>query len=160
MMRKLACGIATMHGYGIGHRDIKFENLHLTQMGDPVLLDFGSSGYGPRRTSPVCTLTTRSIHLLVLEQKNATTISYDARTVDVWSFAVLYLELLLQVRLLHFDLYRSDTATILRYYQHRIPILLDQLAIRIDVSPHVYVLIRQCLMSSSPAGQPSIEDFA
>jgi hypothetical protein len=62
--------------------------------------------------------------------------------------------------LLHVDLYRSDTATILRYYQHRIPILLDQLAIRIDVSSHVYVKIRQCLLSLSPAGQPLIDVFA
>jgi hypothetical protein len=160
MMRKLACGIITMHRHGIGHRDIKFENLLLTKAGDPVLVDFGSSGYGLRRTSPICTLTTRSIHLLALEEKNATLVSYDARTVDVWSFAVLYLELLLQVRLLHPDLYQGDTALIIRYYQDRIPFLLNRLADRTDVSLHVYTLIRQCLLSSSPADQPLMEDFA
>jgi hypothetical protein len=80
--------------------------------------------------------------------------------VDVWSFAVLYLELLLQVRLLHPDLYRKDLETILSYYQHRIPWLLDQLAARDDVSPHIHVLLRQSLLSESPADQPSIEDFA
>jgi serine/threonine protein kinase len=150
-----------MHRHHIGHRDIKFENLLLSTAGDPVLVDFGSSGYGPRRTIPICTLTTRSVHLLALEQKGTTVVSgYDGRAVDVWSFAIMYLELLLQVRLLPPELYRKDAETILLYYRYRIPYLLDQLAARDDVSPHVSVLIRQSLLSASPGDQPLIEDFA
>jgi hypothetical protein len=157
-MHKLAQGLLVMHNLQIGHRDVKFENILIDAKGDPVLVDFGSTGYGRRRTLPACTLTTRSVHLLALEVKDSVS-GYDPKAVDVWSFAVIYLELLLQVRLLHSSLYREDIPSLLDFYRVRIPFLLDRLDRENLGSSRLRTLLRQSLLSASPEDQPCIADF-
>jgi serine/threonine protein kinase len=162
-MKKLATAIDTMHDMNISHRDIKFENILLDHAGNPVLLDFGSTGYGPRRTVPACTLSTRSIHLLALEEQDKIIEDnhqrYDGRKVDVWSFSILYLELLLQERVLSTTMYHQTAPVILSYYEKRFPELLERLDSQRIGSSSLRKFLRKTLLSVSPEVQPTIKDF-
>ena len=102
-------GVAYLHDHGIAHRDIKLENLLLTDQGHVKITDFGVSevfrGLHPgcrgadgqcgqnmdecRRSAPgIC----GSLPYIAPEVL-AKTSDYDARSLDVWSCGIIYLTL-------------------------------------------------------------------
>ncbi|MCU0826766.1 MAG: serine/threonine protein kinase [Tabrizicola sp.] len=59
MARKLLSAVATVHANGYVHCDISPDNISVTRMGEPVLLDFGSArplvdGMAPRHSEFTC----------------------------------------------------------------------------------------------------------
>ena len=88
-------GVRDLHLIGIAHRDLKGQNIHVTDNERCKLLDVGSAGYGLiRHTVPVCTITHRSPDILQAEVDHRP-YHYDGKCLDIWSVGVLILELYL-----------------------------------------------------------------
>ena len=107
--KQLVRGVAYLHDHGIAHRDIKLENLLLTDKGHVKITDFGESevfsgehpGAEPsggecgknmgdfRRSTPGICGSLPYIAPEVLGQK----VVYDPQKLDVWSCAILFLTL-------------------------------------------------------------------
>ncbi|KAI9802586.1 MAG: hypothetical protein M1833_001659 [Piccolia ochrophora] len=106
LFKQLLRGVSYLHCHGIAHRDIKLENLLLTNEGQLKITDFGVSevfcgehpgvraGGGqcgknmkePRRSAPGICGSMPYIAPEVLEKKG----DYDPRPLDVWSCAIVY----------------------------------------------------------------------
>ena len=107
--KQLLRGVAYLHNHGIAHRDIKLENLLMTDEGYIKITDFGVSevfcGEHPghresggecgknmkecRRCKPGICGSLPYIAPEVLSKQG----DYDPRTLDVWSCAIVYLTL-------------------------------------------------------------------
>lgn len=107
--KQLLRGVAYLHAHGIAHRDIKLENLLMTDEGHIKITDFGVSevfcGEHPglresggkcgrnmrecRRCAPGICGSLPYIAPEVLARKG----EYDPRPLDVWSCAIVYLTL-------------------------------------------------------------------
>ncbi|KAI9812770.1 MAG: hypothetical protein M1827_004526 [Pycnora praestabilis] len=107
-LKQLVRGVSYLHGHGIAHRDIKLENLLMTDHGELKITDFGVSevfcGEHPglrsaggecgknmtaetKRCAPGICGSLPYIAPEVLEKKG----DYDPRPLDVWSCAIVYL---------------------------------------------------------------------
>ncbi|KAI9676123.1 MAG: hypothetical protein M1817_000868 [Caeruleum heppii] len=106
-LKQLLRGVAYLHGVGIAHRDIKLENLLITNDGHLKITDFGVSevfcGEHPglraaggecgknmketRRCAPGICGSLPYIAPEVLEKNG----DYDPRPLDVWSCAIVYM---------------------------------------------------------------------
>jgi protein-serine/threonine kinase len=107
LFKQLLRGVAYLHSHGIAHRDIKLENLLLTEEGHLKITDFGVSdvfsGQHPglpeaqgqcgqkmgaiRRCTPGICGSMPYIAPEVLSKKG----DYDPRGLDVWSCAIVYI---------------------------------------------------------------------
>ncbi|KAI9783290.1 MAG: hypothetical protein M1816_001422 [Peltula sp. TS41687] len=107
LFKQLLRGVAHLHRHGIAHRDLKLENLLLTNDGQLKITDFGVSevfcGEHPglrtaggkcgmnmkeyRRSAPGICGSLPYIAPEVLEKKG----DYDPRPLDVWSCALAYI---------------------------------------------------------------------
>ncbi|KAI9883207.1 MAG: hypothetical protein M1823_005033 [Watsoniomyces obsoletus] len=107
LFKQLLRGVAYLHGHGIAHRDLKLENLLMTNEGYLKITDFGVSevfcGEHPgvrasggecgrnmgecRRSAPGICGSLPYIAPEVLEKKG----DYDPRPLDVWSCALAYI---------------------------------------------------------------------
>ena len=107
--KQLLRGVAYLHDNGIAHRDIKLENLLLTDQGHVKITDFGVSevfcGIHPGfrwadgqcgRNMEECRRSTPGICgslPYIAPEVLAKTGDYDPRPLDVWSCAILFLTL-------------------------------------------------------------------
>lgn len=92
---QIARGISSLHSMDIAHRDLKPDNLRVTNNGDVYIIDFGACGFGKNRsTIPICTMTHRSPEILVQEM-NGTEHMYSGKALDMWSFGIILAELVL-----------------------------------------------------------------
>jgi serine/threonine protein kinase len=86
---KLASAVQFLHRHGIGHLDIKEENVVITEKGEPALIDFGMAQYlgllGKRMDLPVITIHYRPPELLHRPPLFVTT------SADVWSLGILFI---------------------------------------------------------------------
>lgn len=108
MFKQTLRGVHYLHSHGIAHRDIKPENLMLSHDGCIKIIDFGLSevfsgehpGHSPtgecgrnmteiRMCAPAEFAATPYMSPEVLRAKD----DYDARSLDVWSCAILFLTL-------------------------------------------------------------------
>lgn len=107
LFKQLLRGVAYLHRHGIAHRDLKLENLLMTNEGHLKITDFGVSevfcGEHPglrtaggkcgmnmkecRRSAPGICGSLPYIAPEVLEKKG----DYDPRPLDVWSCALVYI---------------------------------------------------------------------
>lgn len=89
---KLASAVQFLHQHGIGHLDIKAENVVITDKDEPALVDFGMSQYlgvlGKKLEYPVITLHYRPPELLHNPPLHPTT------QADVWSLGLLFIVLI------------------------------------------------------------------
>lgn len=109
-VKQLATGINTLHSSGIAHRDIKPDNIQLSDSNVVHIIDFGSCGYGRERsTIPICTITHRSTEIL-RQEIDQTECVYDGMSLDMWSFGVILSELVLH-RHVFGPMYESTTPT-------------------------------------------------
>jgi len=120
----VVCGVGAalieMHARGIVHRDLKPENIILTGSDEctPVLIDFGIAGLRDRQGRLSVTRTMAGSFLYMAPE--CVTGHYSTAT-DVYSFAVLTLEILTLKRLVdikaefHDPEFRHELKEVLRY---------------------------------------------
>ena len=148
---QIAEGLEVAHGLGIVHRDLKPANIKITPHGDVKILDFGLArafageaddgstmeiGNSPTITAA---MTQAGVILgtaayMSPEQARGKTIDKQA---DVWSFGVLFYEMLTADRLFGGETVSDSIGAIL----HRDPDL-TQLPV---VPPQIHTLLRRCL---------------
>lgn len=111
LWKQLVRGVAYLHTHGIAHRDIKLENLLMTDQGYLKITDFGVSevfsgehpglraaggecgknmGTEVRKSAPGICGSLPYIAPEVLEKKG----EYDPRPLDVWSTAIVFITLI------------------------------------------------------------------
>jgi WD40 repeat protein/predicted Ser/Thr protein kinase len=148
---QIAEGLEVAHNMGIVHRDLKPANLKITPNGDVKILDFGlarafadeADGTASIEIGNSPTLTAAMTQAGVIlgtaaymspEQARGKAIDKQA---DLWSFAVVFYEMLTADRLFGGETVSDSIGAIL----HRDPDL-TQLP---DVPPQIHTLLRRCL---------------
>ena len=90
ILKQILKGIAHLHSLNIIHRDIKSDNILVSQHGAVKLADFGFScqlNPGDKRESRVGTIAWMAPELIRAKQ-----VGYNT-TIDIWSFGILAVEL-------------------------------------------------------------------
>jgi serine/threonine-protein kinase len=148
---QIAEGLEAAHALGIVHRDLKPANIKITPTGDVKLLDFGlarayagedeNSTIGEISNTPTITaaMTMQGVILgtaAYMSPEQARGKSID-RQADIWSFGVVFFEMLTAERLFGGETISDSIGAIL----HRNP----DLTLLPDVPPQVTTLLRRCL---------------
>jgi serine/threonine protein kinase len=153
----ILAGIEELHDENIAHRDLKLANIQCSRDNRAKLIDLGSSGYGAyRETIPICTMTHRSPEILKAEKDYTPDFIYDGKKLDIWSFGVLAMELLLGSTFQDIDdeTTPKDMIHILRTQKR---MLLRRLRTQVS-NTAVFEMIRRCL-SNNPLKRPPVADI-
>jgi len=161
---QIAEGLEAAHALGIVHRDLKPANIKITPTGDVKLLDFGlarayaddgsSSTSLEISNSPTITaaMTMQGVILgtaAYMSPEQARGKSID-RQADIWSFGVVFFEMLTAERLFGGETISDSIGAIL----HRNP----DLTLLPEVPPQVTTLLRRCLAREKKARLRDIGD--
>ncbi|KAF9968656.1 hypothetical protein BGZ73_009191 [Actinomortierella ambigua] len=84
----VACAIAHMHRHGIGHRDLKMQNILVGGQGTIKLADFGLATREQVSNEFCGTRTTMAPEMFAL--LNGDVCSYQPRPVDIWALGILF----------------------------------------------------------------------
>ncbi|CAN6673359.1 hypothetical protein TRVA0_048S00760 [Trichomonascus vanleenenianus] len=136
LFKQLLMGVAFMHDHGIAHRDIKPENLLMNSKGFLKISDFGVSEIVQEPGSAEIRLVNGingSVPYLAPEVfTSSKEDKYDARKVDTWACAIVWLNMALNGHLFaaakesdpgysqfveRFNLYRQGTESLNRYLE-------------------------------------------
>ncbi|RDW66936.1 hypothetical protein BP5796_09685 [Coleophoma crateriformis] len=109
LFKQLVQGINYLHGHGIAHRDIKLENLLMTEHGHLKITDFGVSEVfcgihpGVRSAGGECGKEMKEVRLCtpgicgsmpyIAPEVIAKQGEYDPRAIDVWSAAIVMISM-------------------------------------------------------------------
>jgi hypothetical protein len=138
---QLSAGLNTLHAKDIAHRDLKPDNIQISDGGIIHIIDFGACGHGKTRiTVPICTITHRSPDILKNEISGKPC-TYDGKQLDMWSFGVIVAELILGTYLfgkIYTTTTNEDTLLMIEYV---LASTRDRLREKIDSQPIVDMVV-------------------
>ncbi len=149
---QIAEGLEVAHGMGIVHRDLKPANIKITPTGDVKILDFGLARAFADEIDDDSTVEVGNSPTITAAMTQAGVILGTAaymspeqargkhvdRQADIWSFGVVFYEMLTSDRLFGGETVSDSIGAIL----HRNP----DLARLPDVPPQIHTLLRRCLV--------------
>jgi serine/threonine protein kinase len=155
VIRDIAQGVQVLHSAGVAHRDLKFENIRLTNEGRATLIDLDGVGHGLRSTDIVTTIVTRAPEILHRELEDITEQVYDPKPLDMWSLGILALQLAhgscLPVP------QDADATMMVQVLHDHLPTLLLSQEVQTNLGLHLFEAVQQCV-SYDPLLRPTIDE--
>jgi serine/threonine protein kinase len=158
-VRDIVQGVHVLHTRDMAHRDLKFPNIRLTKEGRATLIDLDSTGYGPRSTNIVSTITTRAPEGLQREVNGVGGEEdhvYDPKPLDMWSLGIMTLELAHGYCLPVPD--DNSASNMLQILDHYLPKVLSSHGVQEGLGPKLFEAVRRCTLYD-PDLRPTIEQL-
>ncbi|OMJ13034.1 Serine/threonine-protein kinase oca2 [Smittium culicis] len=91
--KQICQGVSYIHSLGISHRDLKLENILLTETGIVKLIDFGCATVfkAPFQKNPNKLTGVYGSDPYIAPEVFSKTVPYDAEAADVWSIGIMYM---------------------------------------------------------------------
>jgi len=153
---QILTGVKDLHDRGIGHRDLKGDNIQVDEEDNVVIIDTGAAGFGKiRSTVPACTVTHRSPDILRAEIEKVDNYEYDPKKLDIWSLGVILAELFLGPDPFGTIRVHTRELNILTMIINNRPRVIEELK-RVGVPMYITDSIQSCL-SDVPDERPTID---
>ncbi|OLY79566.1 Serine/threonine-protein kinase oca2, partial [Smittium mucronatum] len=91
--KQICQGVSYIHSLGISHRDLKLENVMLTETGIVKLIDFGCATVfkAPFQKNPNKLTGVYGSDPYIAPEVFSKNVPYDAEAADVWSIGIMYM---------------------------------------------------------------------